>query len=278
MTNQICTWLYEQAGALTAAVRASDAEPFLLPGKSMPPCRTVILAAIPYYAGDEPGSISLYARGQDYHMVIRRLFQSALAACGAESEASHAFADVSPFREIGLASAAGLGQIGQNGLLLTKPYGSYVFLGELCGDFDGKTVSLHEPERCCGCGACRKACPTAPACLSEITQRKGELTEAEQALMRQYHTAWGCDICQKVCPANRHPQKAKLPAFCEELVTDFDYEALKHLSNGAIERRYAGRSFLWRGGGIIRRNAAILAGESVPAAGHTPQDGTRQTK
>ena len=168
MTNQICTWLYEQAGALTAAVRASDAEPFLLPGKSMPPCRTVILAAIPYYAGDEPGSISLYARGQDYHMVIRRLFQSALAACGAESEASHAFADVSPFREIGLASAAGLGQIGQNGLLLTKPYGSYVFLGELCGDFDGETVSLHEPERCCGCGACRKACPTAPACLSEI--------------------------------------------------------------------------------------------------------------
>ena len=146
MTNQICTWLYEQAGALTAAVRASDAEPFLLPGKSMPPCRTVILAAIPYYAGDEPGSISLYARGQDYHMVIRRLFQSALAACGAESEASHAFADVSPFREIGLASAAGLGQIGQNGLLLTKPYGSYVFLGELCGDFDGETVSLHEPE------------------------------------------------------------------------------------------------------------------------------------
>ena len=96
--------------------------------------------------------------------------------------------------------------------------------------------------------------------------------------MRQYHTAWGCDLCQKACPANRHPQKAKLLAFCEELVTDFDYEALKHLSNGAIERRYAGRSFLWRGGGIIRRNAAILAGESVPAAGHTPQDGTRQTK
>ena len=278
MTKQICAWLAEQAGALTAAIRASDAEPFLLPGKSMPACRTVILAAIPYYAGDEPGSISLYARGQDYHTVIRRLFQTALTACGAESEANRAFADVSPFREIGLASAAGLGQIGQNGLLLTKPYGSYVFLGELCGDFDEETVSLHKPEYCCGCGACRKACPTAPACLSEITQRKGELTAAEQGLMRQYHTAWGCDICQKVCPANRHPQKTKLPAFCEELVTDFDYKVLQHLSNGAIERLYAGRAFLWRGGGIIRRNAAILAGESVPAAGHTPQDGIRQTK
>lgn len=276
MTQQICDWLRETAGALTAVIRMEDAAPYVLPGKMQPPGSTLILAAVPYYAGQTEGSVSLYARGRDYHLVLRRLFADAAAA--AHAELCGTFADTSPFRETALASAAGLGQLGQNGLLLTKPYGSFVFLGELCGDFPGETVTLRAPEPCCGCGACRRACPAAPTCLSEITQRRGTLTEEEQAMMRRYHTAWGCDICQTVCPANKQVQKSKLPAFCEELISDFDYESLKNLSNRAIERLYADRAFIWRGGAVIRRNAAILAGQDVSAPDHRPPDDTRQTK
>lgn len=276
MTQQICDWLWETAGALTAVVRMEDATPFLLPGKSLPEGNTLILAAVPYYAGQTAGSISLYARGRDYHVVLRRLFADAAAAV--HTELCGTFADTSPFRETALASAAGLGQLGKNGLLLTKPYGSFVFLGELCGDFSGETVTLHAPEPCCGCGACRRACPADPTCLSEITQRRGLLTEEEQAMMRRYHTAWGCDLCQTVCPANRNVQKSKLPAFCEELICDFDDETLKNLSNRAIERLYADRAFIWRGGAVIRRNAAILAGQDVSEADRRRPDDNMQKK
>ena len=258
MTKKIRSCLEAASGAVTAAVAASDAGAYLLPGKCLPRCKTVIIAAVPYYCGEQAGTISLYARGRDYHLVLRELFAEAVTAAGGGRLLLRSYADASPFQEVALASAAGLGEIGQNGLLLTRRYGSYVFLGEVCGDFDGETSPLRAPRPCIGCGACRTACPVESGCLSEITQRKGELSEEEKALMRRYETAWGCDICQKACPANRAAEQTKLPAFREELVCDFDYETLKHLSNGTVERYYAGRAFLWRGGGIVKRNAEII--------------------
>ena len=259
MTAKICARLEAAAGAVTAAVSASAAAAFLLPGKSLPPCKTVIVAAVPYYCGEQEGTVSLYARGRDYHLVLRELFARAVADAGGTHLLRRSYADVSPFREVAFASAAGLGWVGKNGLLLTERYGSFVFFGEIGGYFDGKTALLRAPKPCRGCGACESACPLKTGCLSEITQRKGELTAEEKALMRRYGTAWGCDICQKACPANRKVEQTKLPAFREELVCDFDYETLKDMSNGAVERLYAGRAFLWRGGAVVKRNAAIIA-------------------
>ena len=262
MTGRILDALCRSCGAVCAAVSAEEAAEYLLPGKTTPDGNTVIVAAVPYFAGIRPGTVSLYARGRDYHRVLRELFSDAVRSSGGDVNAVKFFADVSPFREVSLCSAAGLGRVGENGLLLTEPYGSFVFLGEICGDFDGTVTPLRTPVPCDRCGACRASCPTGGrGCLSEITQRRGELTEAERLLMRRYHTAWGCDVCQIVCPANKNAQKTKLPAFCGEFVDDFDWGAIRDLSNGAVERMYADRAFVWRGGGVIKRNAGILSDE-----------------
>lgn len=267
MTSAIRRFLEENAGALTAAVSMTEARDYLLPGAKLPQGSTVILAAVPYFCGNTDGEISKYARGRDYHRVLRALFADAVVVCGAKEACLASYADVSPFREVALAAAAGLGEIGENGLLLTKRYGSYVFLGEICGDFSGEVTSLREPPRCICCGACRRACPTqGHGCLSEITQRRGELTAEEEDLMRRCQTAWGCDICQDVCPANQTVEKTKLPAFCEELVYRFCADELSVLSNRAIERKYADRAFIWRGGSVIKRNAAILRGSDADTA------------
>lgn len=259
MIAAIRGYLEENAGALTAAFSMDEAKPYLLPGTQLPQGSMVILAAVPYFCGHTAGEISKYARGRDYHRVLRSLFAGAISSTGAEKQFSASYTDVSPFDEVRLAAAAGLGKIGENGLLLTEPYGSYVFLGEICGDFSGEAALLREPSYCDRCGACRRACPTqGSGCLSEITQRRGELTVEEESLMRRYKTAWGCDICQDVCPANQNVEKTKLPAFSEELVYRFDADELSGLSGRAIERKYADRAFIWRGGNVVKRNAAIL--------------------
>jgi epoxyqueuosine reductase QueG len=89
---------------------------------------------------------------------------------------------------------AGLGILGKNGLLLNEKYGSYVFVADLVTDIHPEkldAVSAKAYEFCRGCGACLRACPTgvlrreSQECLSAITQKKGELSEEEKALMKK---------------------------------------------------------------------------------------------
>ena len=259
MIAALCSALRTQADVLAVALPMEIAQMFLLPAAELPRGNTVIVAAVPYFAGCDDGPVSLYARGRDYHKVLPALFAETAHSIGLDASQLQFFTDVSPFREVRLAATAGLGVVGDNGLLLTERFGSYVFLGEICGDLTGETAIPQEIRTCSHCGACRRACPTqGNGCLSEITQRRGILTADESALMRKYHTAWGCDICQTVCPLNRNAQQTKLPAFCEELVNTFDDEIVSTLSNRAVERLYADRAFVWRGGSVIKRNAKIL--------------------
>ena len=158
--------------------------------------RSVIVYLLPYYTG-ETVNISRYAASLDYHLVLGEVAAGLISALkeARPEVAAKGYGDHSPIDEVGAALVAGLGVVGDNGLILNEKYGSYVFIGDVVTDIDPQLIGgvcAGEVKHCIHCGACKRACPThilsgeGSDCLSAITQRKGELTEQEQALMRKY--------------------------------------------------------------------------------------------
>ena len=234
-----------------------------------PEARTVLVAAFPYYAGDRPGNLALYCRGEDYHRVLTRRLEGVCQAL-AERHPGHTFvpgADNSPVPELAAAELAGVGRMGRHGLRIVPPYGSYLFLGTILTDLVLPETGPAEGSPCPpDCRACVKACPTGAltekgcdvsVCLSDVTQKKGELTEAEIAHIRKSPTVWGCDLCQRACPLNRDAALSPLPEFREDLLDSLTLQELEGLSNKAFRRKYADRAFSWRGIGPLLRNLRI---------------------
>lgn len=233
-----------------------------------PNAQTVLVGAFPYYAGEEPGNLSLYCRGEDYHRVLKRRLDG-ICAVLQERYPNACFvpgADNSPVNERVAAERAGLGFRGRHGLLIVKPYGSYVFLGTILTDciFEetGSGMLEHCPENC---GACEKACPTGalsggrcdPAkCLSALTQAKGDLSPTVLKQIAASPTIWGCDICQRVCPQNRKVPLTPIPEFRENLQCSITLAELEGLSNKGFRKAYADRAFAWRGLPPLLRNLA----------------------
>jgi len=222
--------------------------------------KSVIAALFPYYLGEgsyEGRNVSRYAVVPDYHGVIAQRLDKAVT-CLREAfpiESFEHFTDNSPLPEVNTAVRAGLGVKGKNGLLINPEFGSWVFIGEIV-----TTLKL-EPSppaviRCIDCGICIKNCPTGALskngvdrslCLSDITQRKGELTPEQKELISLERCAWGCDICQKLCPLNARAKATPIGEFI----------------NGArpkasIGEDISGRAYAWRGREVIERNLRLL--------------------
>ena len=230
--------------------------------------RTVLAAAFPYYAGERPGNLSLYARGEDYHAVVVRRLNTVCEALAEQYPVESFFpsADNSPLPEREAAWLAGIGLRGASGLLILPPYGTYVFLGTI---LTGAALEL--PERppapdCPRCGACRAACPAGAMgeggpdvsrCLSELTQKKGALTGEEEARLKAHPLIWGCDFCQRACPFNAAPALSPLPEFSTDLVDSLENADLEGLTNRTFREKYGGRAFAWRGPGPLRRNLEL---------------------
>lgn len=229
----------------------------LLPGH-----QGLICAVFPYFAGAAEGNLSLYARGRDYHTVVKDRLERAAEWLRQEYGCRFIpMADVSPFPEVWAAACARLGKLGQNGLLLTADYGSFVFIGLLLTDLPGEAGAAPVP--CRGCGACLRACPGAALeqngrvsesrCLSALTQRRGVLTEQQAAAVAAHPLIWGCDTCQLVCPENRQVLQTALPEFREDLLCSLTLEDVA-MGDRAFRRKHAGRAFTWRGVQPLRRN------------------------
>lgn len=220
-------------------------------------CAIVFLA--PYYAG-ECVNISRYAASRDYHIFLReigagvgRIIEEELGARFA------AFGDHSPIDERDAAAKCSLGVIGDNGLLINSEYGSYVFIGEVVTDAKAELLGAKAPTRvefCEHCGACAAACPKERigVCLSALTQKKGELSRAERDAIGRYATAWGCDICQKVCPHNRYPRPTPIEFFREARTPQIDRQAIEKMDADT----FASRAYSWRGKETLLRNLEIL--------------------
>lgn len=174
---------------------------------------------------DQPmdAALSLYARGRDYHKVLRnRLQKLADKLAEAVGPFGHrVFTDSAPVLEVELASRSGLGWRGKHTLLLSREAGSMFFLGEIYVDL-ALPISDTEASHCGTCTACIAVCPTqaivgeklldARRCISYLTiEHDGPIPLELRPLMG--NRIYGCDDCQLVCPWNKFARRAALPDF-----------------------------------------------------------------
>ena len=222
--------------------------------------KSVIVIAFPYLLDESnysESNISKYAVVSDYHGYVVPLLDSVCKKLTVEHPENSfvPFADNSPVSEVYAACLAGIGVRGLNSLLLTEEYGSFVFIGEIITDLYIEPTG-EKINGCVKCGKCKQACPNGAInengidkekCLSGITQKKGELTEEEKQLIKKTGCAWGCDICQNVCPYNKNAKQTYIEEFTGSALPVVDI-------NTPVE----GRAFAWRGKGVIERNLKIL--------------------
>ena len=235
---------------------------------------SLLVMLIPYYVSGEKRNISVYAVPRDYHLYFSILGEKLVSALK-EDFPGFVFrtaADNSPVDEVDAAVRSGLGFFGDNGLFISPEYGSFVFIGGIYSDMPCENYGIPSavPGRreCSHCGKCRKACPGDPSdkrigCLSAITQKKGTLTSAEAEMIRKTGTAWGCDICQQVCPFNTGIKDTEISFFLENRTPYLTYDYVKNMS----DCDFSSRAYSWRKRETILRNLAILEGKEEESGG-----------
>ena len=224
------------------------------------------------------GAVSVYARGRDYHKVLRARLQK---LCDRIAEAvgplgHRVFTDSAPVLEAELAARSGQGWRGKHTLVLNRDAGSMFFLGEIYIDLalePSAPVSGH----CGSCQACIDVCPTqaiiaphrldARRCISYLTiEHAGPIPLELRPLMG--NRIYGCDDCQLVCPWNKYAQASSLPDFDaraglsgQQLVQLFawDEATFLRLTEGGPIRRIGHERWL--------RNVAVALGNALRAAG-----------
>jgi epoxyqueuosine reductase len=249
------------------------------PARLLPGVRSVVALALAYHAGvPEPlpagaGEIARYARGRDYHLVLKRKLAALAADLAAADPAVRtlATADVAPVMEKAWAERAGIGWIGKNGCLITPEHGSWVVLATVLVDRALAPDAPH-PDRCGSCAACLPACPTgaipepgvvdARRCISFWTiERRGAIPADAAATLGGW--VFGCDACQTVCPWN-----ANVPVACDvELVPRpgqlaLDLADLLRLGEAEYRKRFNGTSLARARYDGLLRNALLAAGRS----------------
>ena len=189
-----------------------------------PEARSVIVVALNYYTPNRheddraTGKISRYAWGDDYHDVVGEKLKMLLAWIKEEwpEAEGKTCVDIQPVMDKAWAVRAGLGWIGKHSNLITKDYGSWVFLGELLLNLELEYDYAGVEDHCGSCTLCIEACPTGAIrepyvvdsnrCISYATieLRQPEIPLEISANMQGW--LYGCDICQDVCPWNRFEQ------------------------------------------------------------------------
>ncbi len=253
--------------------------------------RSVVSLGVSYYPGEHPenagggGRVARYAWGRDYHEVIKeRLFElrrELEEELGVRIKA-RGFTDAVPLLERSAAQHAGLGFFGRNSCLINDRLGSYFFIADLIVDLE------LEPDppgtgTCGRCTRCMDRCPTgaikapgvvdARLCISYLTiENRGEIPRDLRPLVGDW--AFGCDVCQEVCPYNkRKATRSRWPEFSENAGAGPYLELEEVLgirTEEEFERRFAGTPLTRPGRAGILRNCCVAAGNlklerAVPA-------------
>jgi epoxyqueuosine reductase len=225
--------------------------------------------------------VSVYARGRDYHKVLRGRLQELATRIEARIGpfGYRVFTDSAPLMEVELAQKAGLGWRGKHTLLLNRESGSVFFLGEILLDLPLPVDAPIEPH-CGTCSACMDVCPTAAItapyvvdarrCISYLTiENPGPIPLEFRAAMG--NRVYGCDDCQLACPWNKFAQATVLPDFAERNGMG-ESSLLELWSWTAIdfERRHEGSAIRRIGYSRWRRNLAVAMGNALRSEKTTP--------
>jgi epoxyqueuosine reductase len=251
------------------------ARPRADPRSLLEEARSMIVVALPY-APPKPagggGYVAAYARGPDYHRVLRQRLGALAEACAeivGRPVLARPCADSAPLLEHEAAARAGVGFIAKNTLTIVRGVGSYTVLGELLLDTPLAPSAPSKPA-CGQCSACITACPTgafrgprvldARRCISYLTiEHRGDIPEDLRPLLGDH--VFGCDICQRVCPFNARPAPGD-PALVEASFQAPDLTALLHMRKGSYKRWVRGTARARASRVQLARNAAVAMGNS----------------
>ena len=218
--------------------------------------------------------VSMYARGRDYHKVLRNRLQEFAKAIEEKigSFSYRVFTDSAPLMEVELARKAGLGWRGKHTLLLNRESGSTFFLGEILIDVP-RPLDQEQADHCGSCQSCIDICPTqaiaapyqldARRCISYLT------IENPEAIPIEFRSAmgnrvYGCDDCQLICPWNKFAQRTQLPDFAQR--HGLGQASLLHLwswTAAEFEKRHEGSAIRRMGYSRWRRNLAVAMGNAL---------------
>ncbi len=259
--------------------RGSDPEQ-LLPG-----AKSIISLGLAYYpgpeepAGPKSGKVARYARGRDYHRVMKRRMRRIVVALGEhpglqfndDTPAARWFVDDGPMLDRAAAARAGLGWFGKNGNILNPIHGSWILLGQIITNL---SLAPDAPlaKSCGNCTRCIPACPTdaivAPyvvdnrRCISYLTiEHRGVIPHELRAGIGTW--IFGCDLCQEVCPVNRKAVSTSDPNFGRKDLSSVDLVELLEMTEAQFRDRFAGTPVMrakWIG---MQRNACVALGNAA---------------
>lgn len=264
------------------------------PAELVPGTLSVITARLPYLPRDakdgwqaiefdrlrdsRAATVSIYARGRDYHKVLRsRLRRLADALADRVGPFGHrVFTDSAPVLEVELAARSGIGWRGKHTLALSRDGGSMFFLGEIFVDLDLPHTEAASPH-CGSCSACIDVCPTraivapyrldARRCISYLTiEHPGPIPpELREAVGNRIV---GCDDCQLACPWNKYAQRSTLPDFDARHALDTTtLLELWRWSEAEFAARTEGSAIRRIGFERWQRNLAVALGNALRASG-----------
>ncbi len=243
--------------------------------------RSIVLFGMNYGPDTDPlailakrdrGGISVYAQNRDYHDVVKgRLKEIATRFAARAEEDVKVFVDTAPVMEKPLAEKAGIGWQGKHTNLVSREFGSWLFLGSL---FTTADLDIDVPERdhCGSCRACLDVCPTgafpapyridARRCISYLTiEHKGPIDPELRPLIG--NRIYGCDDCLAVCPWNKFARSAsQMKLKAREDLKEPELDALLTLDDAAFRSLFSGSPVKRIGRDRFVRNVLIAAGNS----------------
>jgi len=258
------------------------------PGALLPGASSLVVVALPYARGHAEeghgragralplvGRVARYARGADYHGVMKerlRLLADRCAELSGRPVHARPCVDTAPLLEREAARRAGIGFSAKNTMSIAPGLGSYVLLGELLVDLE---LRPSEPiaAGCGSCRACLDACPTrafvvaytldARRCISYLTiELKGAMPRELRAAIGTW--VFGCDVCQEVCPFNRSSRPRPLDAGLAEkpALDQIELVALLELTSSGYRRLVRKRAIGRVNRVQLQRNAAVALGNT----------------